>query len=50
MPMMPPAPGRFSTTTGWPSASESFGATRRAGVSVAPPGENGTISRMVRFG
>ena len=30
MPMLPPAPARFSTTTGWPHLSLSFCATIRA--------------------
>jgi len=45
-----PAPGRLSTMTGWPMASGSFCAMRRAGVSVAPPGENGMIIRIGRAG
>ena len=36
--MLPPAPGRLSTTTGWPHASVSFCATARARMSVVPPG------------
>ncbi len=43
-PMVPPAPPRFSTTTGWPSASESLCAMGRAKMSVDPPGGNGTTS------
>ena len=39
------APGRLSTMTGWPSASPSFGATRRAVTSTALPGPVGTIQR-----
>ena len=39
------APGRFSTITGWPSASESFGVMRRAFTSTALPGPVGTIQR-----
>jgi hypothetical protein len=34
---MPLAPGRFSTTTDWPSASVSFCARMRAATSVPPP-------------
>ena len=36
--MLDPAPGRFSTTTGWPSTSAIFGAMARAEMSTAPPG------------
>src|SRR5215471_15386778 len=43
--MIPDAPARFSTTTGWPSALESLSATGRADTSLAPPGGNGTIQR-----
>jgi len=39
------APGLFSTITGWPSASASFGVTRRALTSTALPGPVGTIQR-----
>ncbi len=39
------APGLFSTITGWPSASASLGATRRALTSTALPGPVGTIQR-----
>src|SRR5262245_1746960 len=37
--MMPPAPGRLSTTTCWPQRSESFWATQRAAISEVLPGE-----------
>ncbi len=37
-PTLPPAPARFSTTTGWPSFSAMRGAMRRATVSELPPG------------
>src|SRR5437870_5270213 len=46
MPMVPPAPGRFSTTSGWPSAAASLSATGRAMVSVADPGVKGTMMRI----
>src|SRR5262245_27098447 len=42
---MPPAPGRLSTTTGWPNDSETGTAIPRARMSVPPPGENGEITR-----
>src|ERR1043165_6253472 len=32
------APGLFSTTTGWPRLSVSFWPTRRARMSLTPPG------------
>src|SRR5258705_653201 len=44
-PMWPPPPGLFSTTTGCPHASCSFGAMMRARMSDAPPGVNGTMIR-----
>ena len=44
MPIVPPAPGRFSTTKGWPSCSDSRCATVRAMMSVALPAVNGTIT------
>jgi hypothetical protein len=37
-PMLPPAPGRFSTMTDWPRTSPSFAAIGRAERSVVPPG------------
>lgn len=46
MPMVPPAPGRFSTTTGWPSATLRRSAIGRAMVSVAEPGVKGTMMRI----
>ena len=49
-PMVPPAPPRFSTTTGCPSASESFCATGRPTTSRAPPGGNEMIIRTGRVG
>ncbi len=48
--MLPPAPGLFSTTTGWPQASVSFCATSRPVVSSGPPGGNGTTSFTARAG
>jgi hypothetical protein len=41
--MVPPAPGRFSTMTGWPSAGESRSPTVRAMMSVALPAVKGTM-------
>src|SRR5690242_7554190 len=44
--MLPAAPTRFSTSTGWPSRSESLGARMRELMSVGPPGANGTTQRI----
>src|ERR1700687_2878826 len=41
--MIPLAPARFSTTTGWPISTESRAATARDMTSVTPPGGKGTI-------
>jgi len=49
-PTIPAAPGRFSTTTSWPSASPSAGATVRAVMSTFPPGTNGTMMRIGLLG
>src|SRR5687767_2119429 len=46
VPMVPPAPPRFSMTIDWPSRSPSFCATMRATMSVEPPGGKGTIRRI----
>src|ERR1700741_2099678 len=49
--MTMPAPGRGSTTTGWPHESESLFATARATVSpVLPPGANAVTIRTRRDG
>src|SRR5436190_6729056 len=48
--MLPPAPGLFSMTTGWPSRCESLSATARAERSVEPAGGKGTIMRIVLLG
>src|SRR5262245_36628731 len=42
-PIMPAAPGRFSTTTGWPSCALRLGASARPTLSRSPPGGKGTI-------
>src|SRR5262249_16569849 len=44
------APARFSMLTGWPSDCESFSPTRRAKMSVEPPGANGTTILTVFWG
>jgi hypothetical protein len=41
--MLPLAPTRFSTTTGWPSVWPSLSASTRAAMSGAPPGGIGTM-------
>jgi hypothetical protein len=43
--MLPPAPGLFSITTDWPHTSCRRLPTRRAVMSVEPPGGNGTTMR-----
>src|SRR5215475_11380091 len=42
--MLPPAPVRFSTTTGWPSRPASWSDTVRAMMSMALPAVTGTIT------
>src|SRR6266702_8023483 len=49
-PKVPPAPARFSTTTGWPRIFSSAGCIARATASVLPPAGNGTKKRMDRSG
>src|SRR5438477_437547 len=44
-PMLPAAPGRLSTITGWPHFSASFSATMRGIRSALPPAGNGTMMR-----
>src|SRR5687768_16675404 len=43
--MLPPAPPRFSTSTGWPRRSDIFWPTSRATVSAKPPAANATTVR-----
>src|SRR5690242_14670424 len=45
-PMLPPAPGRLSTITCWPSAALIGAAMRRAIVSPPPPAEDPTMMRI----
>src|SRR6266571_5093581 len=45
-PIMPPPPGRFSMTTGWPRYLEAISANRRSCVSVEPPAGQGQISAI----
>src|SRR5688500_19913845 len=47
---MPPALGRFSTITVWPSGLVIACATTRATVSVGPPAAYGTSMVMFRVG
>ena len=48
--IFPPAPGRFSTMTGWPHDSESFAPSMRASASTAPPATKGTMMRIGLLG
>src|SRR5512134_3484457 len=45
-PMLPPAPVRFSTRTGWPHVSCMRAAIVRVSVSSAPPAANGAMKRI----
>src|SRR3954471_4147175 len=45
MPMLVPAPGRFSTSTGWPRPSDSGADSARARMSTVPPAAAGTTRR-----
>jgi hypothetical protein len=49
-PTAPPAPGRFSTTTGCPSAMVSRSASARASTSVPLPAVIGAMNLIGRFG
>src|SRR5262249_7130167 len=48
--MMPPAPGRFSTSTGCLNASLRCLATMRPAMSAPEPGVSGTMMRIARVG
>src|SRR5262245_59424101 len=48
--MVPEAPPRFSTTTGWPSIGLILSANSRATASTPPPGGKLTTRRMLREG
>ena len=50
LPMVPPAPGRFSTTMGWPRIVDSRWATTREELSVMPPAAKGTTQTRPRLG
>ncbi|MNL65648.1 hypothetical protein D3C87_1900050 [compost metagenome] len=49
-PMLPPAPGLLSTTTGWPHDGEIFSEKIRARMSGAPPLGKPTTMRIGLFG
>ena len=46
MPIVPVAPGRFSTSTGWPSFAASPLERPRTSGSTAPPAGKGTTMRI----
>ena len=50
VPMVLPAPGRFSMTSCWPSRSDNHCPMSRAVMSVPPPGGNPTTKRTGRVG
>jgi hypothetical protein len=50
MPILVPAPGRFSMTNGCPSRPDNCWPTMRAMISKAPPGATGTMMRTGRVG
>src|SRR5262245_23108729 len=50
MPIVPPAPVRFSITTCWPIARDIVSAVTRATKSRPPPGAKGTMKRIGRLG
>jgi hypothetical protein len=50
VPTAAPAPGRFSTTMGWPRKPCMCGAMTRARMSGDPPGAKGLIRRIVSRG
>src|SRR5580692_10693544 len=47
---MPPPPGRFSRTKGWPSTCPTWSSTMRATRSLALPAANGLIASIGRLG
>jgi hypothetical protein len=49
-PMTPPAPDLLSTTQDWPQASVRWAASRRAAMSVVPPGAAGQTMRTFWVG
>jgi hypothetical protein len=50
MPMMPPAPAWFSTTTVCRNDSDSSWPMRRARMSLPEPGAKGTMKRISALG
>src|SRR3979490_1192125 len=49
-PMLPAAPARFSTTTGWPHLSDSFSPIMRGMTSALPPAGEGATILTALFG
>src|SRR4030081_1377664 len=49
-PMTPPAPDLLSTTQDWPQLCWRKAASRRAAMSVVPPGAAGTTMRVAAAG
>src|SRR5262245_49113973 len=49
-PIVPPPPGLFSITNGWPSCRETWSSTTRATVSLAFPAVNGLMTCIGRVG
>src|SRR5688572_17833727 len=49
-PSMPPAPGLFSITIGWPRCFDASSASLRRWVSVEPPAGQGTMRVIARVG
>src|SRR5258708_6461444 len=49
-PIVPPPPGLFSMTNGWPSCRETWSSTTRATVSLALPAVNGLMTCIARVG
>jgi hypothetical protein len=48
--MLPEAPGRFSTVTGWPSRPDSHCAIKRPRMSLGPPAGKPTMRWIGRAG
>src|SRR5262249_21050635 len=49
-PIVPPPPGLFSMTNGWPSCRETWSSTTRATVSLALPAVNGLMTCIALVG
>jgi hypothetical protein len=50
VPIAPEAPGRFSTTNGWPNTELRWGAMTRAITSLLPPAPDATMILIGRAG